>query len=301
MKDNEIGQSSESRKYFSQPWDIANILKQDEQTSIKAQIHAIPSIPAPSSGIWDTQRQIFESNGKIPYIYVIGTNGLSLHQNRLSIVDSGLSMMSTWIPTEYDFRGYKNYPTVKMTGIKKLDAEVFANKGVLWAYFKSSNKNNDNSVGTIVLTTHLSAKGQVKKLQLGELKDLIDELKAKFIKQTKYFEMYLVGDFNLLLREQALKDFIEQTGFQSLTNGKATEANLRRAIDHIFLWRNDDNQSDTFKMGVINHDPILPWHYADQNNSNVNPNSQTQTKTKTKFRKQRGDLSDHCWQGVILS
>ena len=101
--------------------------------------------------IWDAPRHVFDATGEIPFIYCVGINGLTMNPKRSVLIDAGLSIMSTWIPKDYGFKEYKAKPSMQVN-IFKTDPEVWANKGLIWAYYE----NIDRNVGTLVFTTHLS-------------------------------------------------------------------------------------------------------------------------------------------------
>ena len=326
----------------------------------------IPDLPKENKKIWDAPRQIFDSAGKVPFIYVIGSNGLTMHQARSVLIDSGLCMLSTWIPFDFGFKKYKNRPSLSITDLAHTNPEICCNKGALWAYFR----NNETSVGTLIFTTHLSTDMPIKTAQLEELGALMNTKKETFENETDYLEVFLAGDFNLDLSQKPLKEFKEKMQLKSLISGEPTNGSLKRAIDHIFTWRkemdidnidNNDRQKrmENVLIDMINHKPIISWKVEnkneenmdlneiemDQNESkisnvkemkenknekkkkkkkknksliNVNVNklfgtknnkkkqknqkdeTKNQQSNSQKCRKKRGDLSDHCWQGVMF-
>ena len=104
------------------------------------------------------------------------------------MVDSGLFILSTWKPIECGFTGYKS----QATSWGSWTDEQFANKGMLWAYWRNGD------IGTIVINTHMSDETRHKEyMQLNELAILIGGLKEKYMGCTKGLEVYVVGDFNV--------------------------------------------------------------------------------------------------------
>ena len=143
-----------------------------------------------------------------------------------------------------------------------------ANKGVLWAFWGGPQQ------GMLVLNTHLSTRGAVKRKQLEELSCLFAELRSKFLAFSTVLEVYICGDFNMDSRfDDCFKVWYQELELEILTTQKPT---CGAALDHIFLWR-----SDREKLATEVSDPIKPW-------------------VGDFCRRERDDLSDHCWQGLVV-
>ena len=126
----------------------------------------------------------------------------------------------------------------------------------------------------LVLNTHLSTRGAVKRKQLEELSCLFAELRSKFLAFSTVLEVYICGDFNMDSRfDDCFKVWYQELELEILTTQKPT---CGAALDHIFLWR-----SDREKLATEVSDPIKPW-------------------VGDFCRRERDDLSDHCWQGLVV-
>ncbi|CAK9098429.1 Methyltransf_11 domain-containing protein [Durusdinium trenchii] len=217
-----------------------------------------------SCTVWDAPRKlssgsIHRSGDRIEYGTVVGQGGMSLAWNGL--VDSGLCILSTWEPVEKGFMAYQNVPG-------GCHEERVANKGVIWAFWD----------GVLVLNTHLTTRRHVKPRQLEELRVLFEHLRTRFLlKSSTQLSIYLHGDFNLdPNQEEFFGTWHQNLGLELITAGLPTNAKLTRALDHIFLWRSNEQRSELRTCS----NPIKPWD--------------TEAFCGV-------PLSDHCWQGVILT
>ncbi|CAE7343548.1 unnamed protein product [Symbiodinium natans] len=232
---------------------------------------------------WDAAQKLFEKRepnaSRIEYAVVVGNKGKSLAWN--SLVDSGLCILATQAPADTGFRAYRNYPD-------GLHEERLANKGMLWAFWgpsrtshQSSQSSQSSQQGLLVLNTHLSTRGAVKRRQLQELGSLTAELRSRLLTSVAVLEVYLCGDFNLDPKwDTDFEAWYKELGFQRITTGKPTNAGQNTALDHIFAWRSDDQS-----VPHLVSEPVRPW---------------VQKGRFTTCACERDDISDHCWQGMAV-
>eukprot|EP01084_Bolivina_argentea_P116116 206375_1 len=191
--------------------------------------------------LYSIQEKIFNScNNLIPFKYAIGINGESMSHERpyQMLVDSGLLILSNWKPNEYGFVSFSYQPLHWY----EWSDEIFANKGMLYGYWKT------NNIGTIVINTHLTTQSRNKKyMELNELEKLINKLKNKYVNDSKYLEIYVVGDFNIEYSDEHLNEImIHRLKFKRLT--KYIQNELQGNIDHIFEWNNFENSDNDVEV-----------------------------------------------------
>eukprot|EP01084_Bolivina_argentea_P143460 251913_1 len=221
--------------------------------------------------VYDTSQLMLENKDNIEYIpfkYVIGSNGISL--KRSTLVDSGLCILSTWKPIEHGFISYQNNPGIK-------HEEIVANKGLLWAYYR----NNNQTCGTLLINTHMTTRSSVQPLQIDELLSHCINLCNKFMNKINNFEFYLCGDFNASCDENHLKYLQQSLKLLHISSMNMTNGPQDRCIDHVFVWRKNQNKSN---IKYINNELIKPWKENCENCPETND-----------------CLSDHCWQSVIIA
>jgi len=161
------------------------------------------------------------------------------------------------------------------------------------------------SIGTIVMTTHVSTNAKCKLLQLEELIKEFKRIREHFLQSCDVLEIYLTGDYNLCYSDDTWIDVKENEQMQALyylqkeleltriNRGKPTNLNLDRCLDHIWMWRgvNPNAQEKNISMEslmqniiVLNDEPQKPW-VSESNGS---------------CPREKGLLADHLWQGIIV-
>ena len=212
--------------------------------------------------IWDAPAKLFRGSELEPRIdYAAVVGDRGMSLACDVLADSGLCILSTREPAEKGFKAYRSRPS-------GFHEERLANKGVLWAFWDDE--------GVLVLNTHLTTRRNVKQRQLDELKEVLVTLRQKFL-QTSELSIYLCGDFNLdpsCPGEEFFANWYRDLGFKLLTTGMPSALGPR-ALDHIFLWRSDGMQPKTWSS-----EPIKPWDIEGFCGVKI---------------------SDHCWQGVVIS
>eukprot|EP01083_Nonionella_stella_P273530 927877_1 len=242
---------------------VAGILhrpfQRPNQTTGKWKLHSL------QSGIFNSTQSM------ITYKYGIGMDGESISSAKpfQMLVDSGLLILANWKPIEYAFVAYNNQPN----SILSFCEEQLANKGMLYAYWR----NHMKDVGTLVVNTHITTQSRWKQyMELRELSCLIYKLREKYKNDTKYLEIYVVGDLNIECNDSFLNDvMVEELQFELLTDYVQNE--MQNNIDNIFRWSNWGREQT---VSVQQH--------------TVNPPMLIQNHTKKIM------LSDHAWRGIVL-
>ena len=219
---------------------------------------------------YSTQNKIFQSPAALlPFEYAYGINGesMSMEKPYQMMADSGLLILSTWKPIECGFTAFES----QASSWGSWTDEQFANKGMLWAYWKKED------IGTIVVNTHMNADSRHKQyLQLNELAHLIGGLKKKYIGYTKGLEVYVVGDFNVEYNDPHLNEvMVNSLGFEVVTEFVDNE--ICGNIDHIMMWNNFGDKSG----------------HAQTFQETANPPLFIENDFKKNY------LSDHAWRGII--
>eukprot|EP01083_Nonionella_stella_P022635 62594_1 len=224
--------------------------------------------------VYDAQARMLHNQDNehryIPFKYVSGSHGMSLRRARM--IDSGLCILSTWKPKHHEFIAFEHTPAIP-------HEEMLANKGILWAYYV----NPQGTCGTVVINTHLSTNTETQYLQMEELKIHFKELCDELMDRTKHFEIYMTGDFNSEYHEPHLYHLQKSLKLRHISTMRMTNGPQNRCIDHIFLWRKNENEYLTQRTKCIQSEVIKPW-----NNQCVQCPKTTDC------------LSDHCWQAIIV-
>eukprot|EP01083_Nonionella_stella_P185856 678921_1 len=234
--------------------------------------------PDKTTGKWklhSIQSEIYNSTeSMITYKYGMGMDGESISSAKpfQMLIDSGLLILSNWKPVEYAFVAYNNQPN----SVFSFCTEKFSNKGMLYAYWSNQMKD----VGTLVVNTHITTESRCKQcMELRELSRLIYKLRGKYKNDTKYLEIYVVGDFNIECDDPFLNDvMLEELQFERLTDYVENENDaMENNIDHIFRWSNwDREQTDSVQQQTVNPPVLIQNH------------------TKKIM------LSDHPWRAIVL-
>ncbi|CAK9111629.1 unnamed protein product [Durusdinium trenchii] len=223
--------------------------------------------------VWDTAARLFaaKEDPRIEYAVVVGHRGMSL--SSLSLIDSGLCILATRAPGEKGFVAYKSYPG-------GFHEERLCNKGLIWAFWShQAGLPSGGSRGVLVVNTHLSSEDPVRPGQLAELKRHVEKLRTDFSMKCAHLEMYVCGDFNYDpngFRQEFFRTWYQELGLQRLTGDEPTCSGA--TLDHIFFWRSNGKVgSKDFQCS----EPRKPW--------------------RDWCTRSRETLSDHCWQGLVLS
>ena len=183
-------------------------------------------------------------------------------------VDSGLLIICNWKPNEIGFIEYKSQPKSWF----EWNEESLANKGMLYGYWIK------DDIGTIVINTHITTQSLIKKyLELQELQTVIQELKHKYKHNTKYLEIYVIGDFNIPYNNSYLQQVMEnRLDFKRLTDHVQDE--IQGNIDQVFMWNNFD---------FVEEDQYKVYQQT------LNPEVFVKSGSKEKY------ISDHAWRGIM--
>ncbi len=252
----------------------SNWAKWKESAVLIAGIVCYP-FTVPFSVLHDVGARMLDQRGhteRVPFQSVSGSNGMSLRRTKL--IDSGLVILSTWKPKDHGFFRY-----VASKGM--WTEENLANKGLLWSYFVDWNE--PTKCGTLVFNTHLSTSHPVQLLQIQEIKRHFERIRDAVMDQTEHFEFYLMGDFNAETDGRVIEELQESMGLKRVSTTKPTNAEQTNAIDHIFVWRKNVNESES-DIKYVQSEVVKPW----ESGHNVCPMNVD-------------SLSDHCWQAVAVT
>ena len=150
-------------------------------------------IPILNIGFWDIKNNLFSDselfkynikNSSLPSIFDLKSTYLLR-----SLFDSGCTIYSN---KQHIDCGYEKWDNINYEGSFK---QRLFNKGLVWAFYESKNKNNGITVINIEMIN--DASDYVYLLQMKQIVRLKEDLQNKFLQNKNYekYETFIIGDF----------------------------------------------------------------------------------------------------------